>query len=142
MTRGIGSLAAQAACVGALILVVACGGGGGGNGGPTGPGPGTGGGAPGPIGATITIANGRVSPASVSITVGQSVNFVNNDGTVRNVSSDPHPIHTDCPAINAVGNLSNGQSRATNALTTARVCGFHNHDFPDDNNFKGTIDVR
>jgi plastocyanin len=140
VTRGLGLLAAQAATVAGLTLFVACGGGGGGNGGPTGPG--TGGGSPGPIGATITIANGQVSPASVTISVGQSVNFVNNDGTVRNVSSDPHPIHTDCPAINAVGNISNGQSRPTNALTTARVCGFHNHDFPDDNRLKGSIDVR
>lgn len=140
MTRGIGLLAAQAATVAGLTLFVACGGGGGGNGGPTGPG--TGGGSPGPIGATITIANGQVSPRSVTISVGQSVNFVNNDGGVRNVSSDPHPVHTDCPAINAVGNISNGQSRATNALTTARVCGFHHHDDPDNNNFKGSIDIR
>jgi plastocyanin len=140
VTRGIGFLAAQAAVVGALTLCVACGGGDG-NGGPAGPGnPGSG--SPGPIGATITIANGRVSPATVTISVGQSVTFVNNDGAVRNVSSDPHPVHSDCPAINAVGNISNGQSRSTNALTTARVCGFHNHDDPDNNNMKGSIDIR
>lgn len=139
MTRGIGFLAAQAATVGALTLFVACGGGGD-NGGPTGPG--TGGGSPGPIGATITIANGQVSPTSVTISVGQSVNFVNNDGAVRNVSSDPHPNHTDCPAINAVGTISNGQTRPTNALTTARVCGFHNHDLPDDNRLRGTITIQ
>jgi plastocyanin len=140
VTRGIGFLAAQAAVVGALTLCVACGGGDG-NGGPAGPGnPGSG--SPGPIGATITIANGRVSPATVTISVGQSVTFVNNDGAVRNVSSDPHPVHSDCPAINAVGNISNGQSRSTNALTTARVCGFHNHDDPDNNHMKGSIDIR
>jgi hypothetical protein len=138
----LGVPAVQAALVGALTFVAACGGGG--DGGPTNPGGGGGGGsnAPGPIGATITIANGRVTPSAVTITVGQSVNFVNNDGAVRNVSSDPHPNHTDCPSINAVGTLSSGQSRATNAFTTARVCGFHNHDDPDNPAFRGSIDVR
>lgn len=140
MTRGIVLFMTQTAAVVAMTAFVACGGGGGGNGGPIGPG--TGGGTPGPIGATITIANGRVTPASVTITVGQSVNFVNNDGAVRNVSSDPHPVHTDCPALNAVGTISNGQTRATNAFTSARTCGFHNHDDPDNNNLKGSIDIR
>lgn len=140
MTRGTVLFMTQTAAVVAMTAFAACGGGGGGNGGPIGPG--TGGGTPGPIGATITIANGRVTPASVTITVGQSVNFVNNDGAVRNVSSDPHPVHTDCPALNAVGNISNGQTRATNAFTSARVCGFHNHDDPDNNNLKGSIDIR
>lgn len=140
MKRGMGLLTAQTLTVGALTLFVACGGGDDG-GGPAGPGdPGSNN--PGTIGATITIANGRVTPASVTISVGQSVNFVNNDGAVRNVSSDPHPVHSDCPALNAVGNLSNGQTRATNAFTAARVCGFHNHDDPDNGNLRGSIDIR
>lgn len=100
------------------------------------------GGVPGPSGATITIAEGRVTPASVTITVGQSVTFVNNNGRGHNVTSDPHPNHTDCPAINAVGNMANGQSRLTNAFTTARTCGFHNHDDPDNANFRGSIVIR
>ena len=138
MTR-LGVRTALTVTVTGLMWMVACGGGNGG--GPSGPGnPGSGN--PGPIGATITFENGRINPASVTIAVGQSVNFLNNDGVVRNVSSDPHPVHTDCPGINAVGNLSNGQSRPTNALTTARVCGFHNHNDPENAAFKGTIDVR
>lgn len=116
---------------------------GGGNGGTSVTGPGnTGGGSPGPSGATITIANGRVSPSQVTISVGQSVTFINNDGRARNVTSDPHPTHTDCPAINAVGTLADGQTRLTNALTVARTCGFHNHDDPDNPNFRGQIVVR
>jgi plastocyanin len=121
----------------ALVVVAACGGGG--TGSPTGPG---GGGAPGVSGATITIANGRVNPSEVTIAVGQSVTFVNNDGSVRNISSDPHPVHTDCPQINVIGNLSNGQSRLTNAFPSARSCGFHNHDDPDNGNFKGRIIIQ
>lgn len=105
-------------------------GGGGGSGG----GPGT----AGPIGATITIQNGRMNPSTVTVTVGQSVNFVNSDGRSRNVSSDPHPDHNQCTAMN-VGNLNNGQTRPTGALTVVRTCGFHDHDQPDDANLKGSV---
>jgi hypothetical protein len=129
----------QVLVAGALVTVAACGGGGGGT--PTGPGN-TGGGSPGPSGATITIANGRVTPSAVTITVGQSVTFVNNDGRVHNVSSDPHPVHTDCPQINAVGNLSNNQTRLTNAFPAARSCGFHDHDDPDNGALKGRITIQ
>lgn len=139
VTRGNGVFAARMIAVGAVAGMMACGGDGG-NGGPMGPGPG--GGSPGPSGATITIANGRVTPSEVSISVGQSVTFVNNDGQPRNVSSDPHPVHTDCPQINAVATLSNNQSRATNAFPSARSCGFHNHDDPDNANFRGRINIQ
>ena len=135
--RWVGSAAAALG----MVALMACGGGGGG-GNPTGPGNSGSSNAPGPIGATITIATGRVTPSEVTISVGQSVNFVNNDGQTRNVTSDPHPNHTDCPSINAVGNLGNGQSRATNAITAARTCGFHNHDDPDNASFRGRIIIQ
>lgn len=132
-------LVSQALAVAALVgMAAACGGGDGGS--PTGPG--AGGGSPGTSGATITIENGRVNPSQVTISVGQSVTFVNNDGGVRNISSDPHPVHSDCPQINVVGNLSSGQSRLTNAFPSARTCGFHNHDDPDNANFKGRIVIQ
>ena len=141
MTLGTHRLIRKAVFSAAIAaLVAACGGspsspsGGSGGGG----GGGGGGGQPGPIGATITIANGRVNPTAVTVSLGQSVNFVNNDGRVRNISSDPHPDHNQCPAV-TVGNLNNGQTRATAALTVARTCGFHDHDDPDNGNLKGQI---
>ena len=117
----------------------ACGGGGSGGGGgsPTGPS-----GTPGPSGATITIANGAVSPEEVTVNVGQSVTFANNDGRARAMMSDPHPTHTDCPAINVVGNLQPGQSRLTNSFTIARTCGYHDHNDPDSASVRGRIIVR
>ncbi len=131
-------------CLGAVAMLAgvnACGGGGGGGGNPAGPGPG--GGSPGTSGATITIsAQGVVSPTAVTINSGESVTFVSNDGRARQISSNPHPEHTDCPAINALGNITAGQTRLTNALTTARTCGFHDHNDPDNPALKGTITVR
>lgn len=100
-------------------------------------------GAPGASGATITISNtGAVSPKAVTISVGQSVTFVNNDVRSHDMTSDPHPEHTDCPASNAVGSISPGQTKITNAFGTARACGFHDHGDPDNANLKGTITIR
>jgi plastocyanin len=107
------------------------------------PNPDPGGGGPGAIGATITIgANGVLSPASVTINSGESVMFVNNHSGDHQMSSDPHPNHTDCPAINALFTLGPGQSRATNALSTSRTCGVHDHGDDTNNNLKGSIIVR
>ncbi len=122
-----------------LSVAIACGGG---TTGPS-PNPGGGGGSPGPIGATITIgANGAVSPASVTINSGESVMFVNSHNQAHQMSSDPHPAHSDCPAINATNSLDPGQSRATNALTTSRTCGFHDHLHDTDAALRGTIVIR
>jgi plastocyanin len=127
-----------------LAGLVACGGGddngggGGGGGNPMGPS-----GGPGPSGATITIgANGAISPTSVTITTGQSVTFVNNDSRVHNMASDPHPAHTNCPSINAIGVIANGQTKLTNSFSSAGTCGFHDHDDPGNNSLQGTIRIQ
>ncbi len=139
MKRAKGFLAAHILAIGILPGLAACGG----SSSPNGPGANPGGsGSPGPSGATITITNGRVNPSEVTIAVGQSVTFVNNDGRGHNVSSDPHPNHTDCPSINAVNNLTNGQTRLTNAFTAARTCGFHDHDDPDNGSLRGRITIQ
>jgi plastocyanin len=132
-------IALHLAVASGLALAFACGGGG------TGPSPqpGGGGGSAGPIGATITIgANGALSPASVTINSGESVRFVNSHNRDHQMSSDPHPNHTDCPAINAVATLAAGQSGQTNALTTSRTCGIHDHLNDTDANLRGSIVIR
>ncbi len=100
-------------------------------------------GTPGPSGATVTIgANGAVSPSSVTITRGQSVTFINNHNTLHDMTSDPHPLHTDCQEINAVGVVQPGQPKMTNALPNARTCGFHDHANPNSNNLRGQIVIQ
>ena len=127
MTLGARMLVAQAAVTAALVMIPACGGSS-----PSGPSNPPVTGNPGPSGATITIgANGAVSPSQVQIATGQSVTFVNNDSRSHDMSSDPHPSHTDCPQMNAVGNTAPGQTKPTNAFPAARTCGFHDHNSPD-----------
>jgi len=95
-----------------------------------------------PPAATITITSSGVSPKSVTVSRGSQVQFVNNDARSHDMDSDPHPEHTDCPPINAVGFLSPGASRQTENLTIARTCGFHDHGNPDDARMKGTIVIQ
>jgi plastocyanin len=117
----------------------------GGGGSPTDPGGSGGGGSGGGVqsGATITIgANGVATPSQVTINVGQGVSFTNSSNRTRNLFSDPHGPHSDCPAMNNINLLAPGQTKVTSAFTTARTCGFHDHDDPDNANVKGSIVIR
>jgi plastocyanin len=91
---------------------------------------------------TITIANNAVSPKNISVPRGSQVTFINNDNRKHDMESDPHPEHTDCPAINQVGTLNPGQSRQSGNLNIARVCGFHDHDQAGVIALQGSITVQ
>jgi plastocyanin len=107
------------------------------------PPPGGGTGGPGTVGATMTIdANGVLTPSSVTINNGESVRFVNSHNTPHQMASDPHPAHTDCPPINALPTLGPGQSGQTNALTTSRTCGVHDHLNDTNASLRGSIVIR
>lgn len=104
---------------------------------PTSPSPGTG-----AVGATVTITSTGVSQKAVTINSGEVVMFVNNDSQSHQIASDPHPSHTDCPAINALDVLAAGASRNTGNLTTVRTCGYHDHINPANTALQGTITIR
>ena len=91
---------------------------------------------------TITITSNGVSPANIQVAVGSRVKFVNNDTRSHNMTSDPHPDHTDCPDINQVGFLTPGQQRETGNLNTARTCGFHDHDDSANAKLKGSVKIQ
>jgi plastocyanin len=94
--------------------------------------------------ATITITSAGVSAAQTTVSQGSRVLFVNNDTHSHNMTSDPHPEHTDCPEINTVGLLQPGERRETGNLVTIRTCGFHDHDDPPPGGAKwtGKITIR
>jgi len=121
----------------ALLGFAACGGGGGGGGGPTMP-PTTDPSAS----VTITITAAGVDRKQVEVPVGGRVAFVNNDTSAHEMSSDPHPIHTDCAPLNQVGALAPGRTGVSGVLNTARTCGFHDHGLPTNTELQGTIVVR
>jgi hypothetical protein len=93
--------------------------------------------------ATITIgADGRVSPSSVTIVRGGRVTMINNHNTSHDMSSDPHPEHSNCPELNQWGFLTAGQQRTSGNLNTARTCGFHDHNVPQNTGLQGTVIIQ
>lgn len=118
--------------LGALLVMIACGGGGGTPTAPTTP----------TVTNTITITAQGASPRNIQINAGSRVLFVNNDSRAHNMTSDPHPEHTQCPELNSVGLLTPGQSRESGNLNTVRTCGFHDHDNPGTTSLTGTVTIR
>jgi hypothetical protein len=90
----------------------------------------------------ITLTPSGAEPKELTVPQGTRVLFINNDTRRRNMTSDPHPEHDECPELNAVGLLNTGQTKETGNLNTVRTCGFHDHDDPDNNAVKGRIVIR
>ena len=61
--------------------------------------------------ATFIITPGGIFPKSMVVDEGTRVKFINRDNANRQMSSDEHPFHQDCPPINDVGFLNPGQER-------------------------------
>jgi plastocyanin len=123
----------RAASIVSVSFVAACGGG---SAGPAAPAP-----PDNPHRITITAA-GVANPTELIVAPGARVLFVNNHAQRHHMSSDPHPEHTDCPAIDQVGVLATGQSRETGNLVAVRTCGFHDHENPDIAGLRGRIVIR
>jgi len=90
---------------------------------------------------TITLTSSGASPRDITVAVGSRVTFVNNDSQPHDMDSNPHPEHTDCPALN-VGFIAAGAQGITLNLTTARTCGFHDHNQPSNTAFQGVIRIQ
>jgi plastocyanin len=129
--------------VAALAALSACGGGG------TNPGGGgtavvvRDGGTGGASGATVTMTANGVSPSSVTVAVGQTVTFVNNDTRAHEIASNPHPQHGSCPGVEAgLGVIAAGQTKVTHNFGNAGTCGYHDHQDDTNTRFQGTIVVQ
>ncbi len=74
---------------------------------------------------TVTLTADGFKPASLTIKSGTKVTWTNKNGEMANVSSDPHPTHTNYPALN-LGTFKDG---GTLSLTfdKAGTYGYHNH---------------
>lgn len=125
-----------------LSLFVACGGGS-----PSGPSAVTvisgSTGSAGASGATITITAAGISPGSVTVSVGQSVTFVNTDTRNHEMASDPHPAHGSCPSIErGIATLAAGQTRLTLGFAGAGTCAFHDHLADTNTSLRGSIVIR
>jgi plastocyanin len=91
---------------------------------------------------TFVIMNFTICPQSITVPRGTQVTFSNMDSVIHEMDSNPHPEHTDCPELNQVDFLAQGQSRQSGNLNIARSCGFHDHMNPDRVSMKGTIVIQ
>ena len=129
-----------------VLWAIGCGGGGGsssgggGNAGGGNPNPvGSSGGGSGGVGATINLSANGLDNTQPSVGLGERLRVTNNDTRTHQFMTTPHNVHTDCPALNAIGSLAPGQSGTSDPLTSARGCGFHDHMNPDDPKFRGQV---
>src|SRR5262249_7826626 len=72
---------------------------------------------------TLVIQNNIICPQTITVARGSQLTILNSDSRNHEMDSDPHPEHTDCPALNQIGFLSPGPSRLSGNLNTARQCG-------------------
>src|SRR3954468_1149247 len=101
------------------------------------------GGTGGQNGATITLTGSGANPRTVTVAVGQTVTFINNDSRSHEMASDPHPQHGSCPSMeNGLGTIAAGQTRVTHNFANAGTCGFHDHLDSGNGNLRGTIPVQ
>ena len=91
---------------------------------------------------TLVIQNNQICPRALTVTRGAQITILNSDSRVHTMNSDPHPEHTDCVELNQIGFLNPGQSRQSGNLNTARKCGLHDHEAPDNGGLKGTITIQ
>ena len=135
----LGTLFAGGAAALVCAVALSCGGGGGGSSNSTGP---SGSCTPSTTPATLVIQNNTICPQSITISRGGQLTILNQDSSTHDMSSDPHPAHTDCPELNQIGTLNTGQQRTSGNLNTARSCGMHDHITPDRASLKANIVIQ
>ena len=64
---------------------------------------------------------------------------MNREQPTHQMMSDPHPVHTDCPVINEVGNIDRGETKVTDTFTVRKACGFHDNMRDGDTTLRGMI---
>jgi len=91
---------------------------------------------------TLVVMNNQICPTAITVTRGTQLTISNQDSQSHDMTSDPHPEHTDCPELNAIGFLNPGQTRSSNNLNTARRCGMHDHSNPNSTALRATITIQ
>jgi len=128
-------MSARRLVVGLALLSAACGSSGGGPSGPPEP-------SPTPLGPpTMTIRASGVDPQVLhTFDERETVIFVNADSRPHDVRSDPHPAHTDCPALN-LGAMMPGERReiAGPSLPPFTLCYYHDETDATNNSFRGVV---
>ena len=70
----------------------------------------------------------------------ETITFINGDARPHDMRSDPHPAHTDCPAL-SVGPMMPGERReiAGPKLPGFTLCYYHDELDPTNSAFRGVV---
>lgn len=74
----------------------------------------------------ITYTDDGYEPAQITISVGETVEFINQSSANVWTASDPHPQHTDLPEFDALRGQGSGESYSF-TFTDPGEWGYHNH---------------
>ena len=91
----------------------------------------------GEVAAVITYSDKGFSNSVDTVASGSTVKVVNQSQQQLSFASDPHPVHTDDPELNA-GTIDPGDSKSF-IVKTKGTWGFHNHFREQD---EGSITIR
>jgi hypothetical protein len=95
--------------------------------------------------ATFIITPNGIFPKKIVVDEGTRVKFINRDTVFREMSSDEHPLHDDCPPINDASPVLVGQEKLTGNMILdpgRHACGVHDHNDPTNDLMKAKIIVR
>lgn len=113
---------------------------GGGAGGGAAPSGGGGGGGSTTATARMTLSSTGANPTSFVLAAGSTLEILNTDAAAHEMSSDPHPSHTNCPQLNG-GSVAPGGSVILQVGETAMSCGMHDQLNPQDTRFRATVQI-
>ncbi len=88
---------------------------------------------------TVTVTSAGLNPKSPTVSAGTTITFVNQDSVTHQITSKPHPVHTDLPGFDLV--IAAGSSRSF-TFTRVGSWGYHDHLSPFDSKFQGTVTVQ
>lgn len=96
---------------------------------------------PTPISRTFDIiySEGKMSQQNITVSVGDTVRFLNNDNNFHWPASGPHPTHQICLGFDSLKGLANGETYSFTFQET-KECPFHDH-LNADAAFRGKIIV-
>jgi len=74
----------------------------------------------------VSYGENGFEPNSITIKVGETVTWTNNDSDEMWVASNPHPTHTDYPGFDELKSVTKGQTYSF-TFTKEGTWGYHNH---------------
>ena len=86
----------------------------------------------------VTITSTGFFPKEITIKLGDSVSWTNNDSVVHTVNSDPHPQHTQFTTLNQISRIAAGEKKSLK-FEIAGTFKYHDHLNPQ---LVGTVIVK